>query len=51
MSGVNVMKEFVVRDKWVRAGTHGFPSFNLAINVSKYQFSVDLIFFWFDVEF
>jgi hypothetical protein len=51
MSGVNVIKEFVVRDKWVRVGTHGFPSFNLAINISKYQFSIDLIFFWFDIEF
>ena len=45
------MKEFVVKGKWVRVGTHGFPSFNLAINLSKYQFSIDLIFFWFDIEF
>jgi hypothetical protein len=45
------MKEFVVKGKWVRIGFHKFPSFNLGINLSRYQFSVDLIFFWFDVEF
>lgn len=45
-----MMKEYYIKKRWVRIGFHKFPSFNLAINVSKYQFSVDLIFFWFDME-
>lgn len=45
-----MMREYVVRGKWVRVGLHKFPSFNLAINASKYQFSMDLLIFWFDVE-
>jgi hypothetical protein len=45
------MKEFVVKDKWVRVGTHRFPSFNLGVSIGRYQFAIDLVFFWFEIEF
>lgn len=44
------MNEYVVKGKWVRFGTHSFPSFNLGIGIGKYQFGIDLIFFWFEIE-